>query len=153
MMQDGKALQAGTSHFLGQNFAKSFDVKFVNKENQLEYAWATSWGVSTRLMGALIMAHSDDNGLVLPPKLAPIQVVIVPIYKTPEDLAAISEKVDPDLRRAESRGDFGQVRRQRQSAFGMEVCRVRAARECRSGSGSECAISRTERSRSPAATR
>lgn len=95
MMQDGKALQAGTSHFLGQNFAKSFDVQFVNKENQLEYAWATSWGVSTRLMGALIMAHSDDNGLVLPPKLAPIQVVIIPIYKTPEDLATISSKVDP----------------------------------------------------------
>lgn len=97
LMQDGKALQAGTSHFLGQNFAKAFDVKFVNKENQLEYAWATSWGVSTRLMGALIMAHSDDNGLVLPPKLAPIQVVIVPIYKSPEDLATISEKVDPLL--------------------------------------------------------
>jgi prolyl-tRNA synthetase len=95
LMQDGKALQAGTSHFLGQNFAKAFDVKFVNKENQLEYAWATSWGVSTRLMGALIMAHSDDQGLVLPPKLAPIQVVIVPIYKSPEDLATISEKVAP----------------------------------------------------------
>ncbi len=97
LMQDGKALQCGTSHFLGQNFAKSFDVKFVNKENQLEYAWATSWGVSTRLMGALIMAHSDDQGLVLPPKLAPIQVVIIPIYKTPEDLASISEKVSPLL--------------------------------------------------------
>jgi prolyl-tRNA synthetase len=95
LMQDGKALQAGTSHFLGQNFAKSFDVQFVNKENQLEYAWATSWGVSTRLMGALIMAHSDDQGLVLPPKLAPIHVVIIPIYKSPEDLAAISAKVDP----------------------------------------------------------
>jgi prolyl-tRNA synthetase len=95
LMQDGKALQAGTSHFLGQNFAKSFDVQFVNKENTLEYAWATSWGVSTRLMGALIMAHSDDNGLVLPPKLAPIQVVIVPIHKTPEDLAKISEKAVP----------------------------------------------------------
>ncbi|MEJ7623060.1 MAG: proline--tRNA ligase [Pyrinomonadaceae bacterium] len=95
LMQDGKALQAGTSHFLGQNFAKSFDVKFVNKDNQQEFAWATSWGVSTRLMGALIMAHSDDNGLVLPPKLAPIQVVIVPIYKTPEDLATISEKINP----------------------------------------------------------
>ncbi len=95
LMQDGKALQSGTSHFLGQNFSRSFDVKFVNKENQLEYPWATSWGVSTRLMGALIMAHSDDNGLVLPPKLAPIQVVIVPIYKTPEDLAKISEKVAP----------------------------------------------------------
>ena len=95
LMQDGKALQAGTSHFLGQNFAKSFDVKFVNKENEQEYAWATSWGVSTRLMGALIMAHSDDQGLVLPPKLAPIQVVIIPIHKTPEDLAAISEVVNP----------------------------------------------------------
>ena len=95
LMQDGKALQSGTSHFLGQNFAKSFDVQFVNKENTLEYAWATSWGVSTRLMGALIMAHSDDQGLVLPPKLAPIHVVIIPIYKSPEDLAKISEKVDP----------------------------------------------------------
>ena len=95
LMQDGKALQAGTSHFLGQNFAKGFDVQFVNKENQLEYAWATSWGMTTRMIGALIMAHSDDNGLVLPPKLAPIQVVIVPIYKTPEDLAKISEKVNP----------------------------------------------------------
>lgn len=95
IMQDGKALQAGTSHFLGQNFAKAFDVQFVNKENTLEYAWATSWGVTTRLIGALIMAHSDDNGLVLPPKLAPIQVVIVPIYKSPEDLAKISEKVNP----------------------------------------------------------
>src|SRR5262245_8397018 len=95
MMQDGKALQAGTSHFLGQNFAKGFDVQFVNKENKLEYAWATSWGMTTRMIGALIMTHSDDNGLVLPPKLAPIQVVIVPIYKSPEDLAAISEKVDP----------------------------------------------------------
>jgi len=95
LMQDGKALQCGTSHFLGQNFARAFDVKFVNKDNEQEYAWATSWGVSTRLMGALIMAHSDDQGLVLPPKLAPIQVVIVPIYKSPEDLAAISAKVDP----------------------------------------------------------
>ncbi len=95
LMQDGKALQCGTSHFLGQNFSKSFDVQFVNKENQLEYPWATSWGVSTRLMGALIMAHSDDQGLVLPPKLAPIQVVIVPIHKSPEDLAKISEKIIP----------------------------------------------------------
>lgn len=94
MMQDGKALQAGTSHFLGQNFAKAFDVQFVNKENKLEYVWATSWGVSTRLMGALIMAHSDNNGLVLPPKLAPFQVVIVPIYKNMEQLATISERVD-----------------------------------------------------------
>lgn len=95
MMQDGKALQAGTSHFLGQNFAKAFDVKFSNKENQQDYVWGTSWGVSTRLMGALIMAHSDDEGLVLPPKLAPIQVVIVPIFKGAEQLEAISEKVLP----------------------------------------------------------
>jgi len=93
MMQDGKALQAGTSHFLGQNFAKAFDVQFVNKENKLDYVWATSWGVSTRLIGALIMAHSDNNGLVLPPKLAPFQVVIVPIYKNEDQLAVISEKV------------------------------------------------------------
>ena len=94
LMQDGKALQAGTSHFLGQNFAKAFDVKFASKEGKLDYVWGTSWGVSTRLMGALIMAHSDDQGLVLPPKLAPIQVVIVPIYRGEEQLAAISEKVD-----------------------------------------------------------
>lgn len=93
MMQDGKALQSGTSHFLGQNFAKAFDVKFINKENKLDYVWATSWGVSTRLMGALIMTHSDDNGLVLPPHLAPIQVVIVPIYRKQEQLAMVSEKV------------------------------------------------------------
>lgn len=93
MMQDGKALQSGTSHFLGQNFAKAFDVKFINKENKLDYVWATSWGVSTRLMGALIMTHSDDNGLVLPPHLAPIQVVIVPIYRKQEQLAVVSEKV------------------------------------------------------------
>jgi prolyl-tRNA synthetase len=92
LMQDGKALQSGTSHFLGQNFAKAFDVTFTTKEGTLDYVWATSWGVSTRLMGALIMAHSDDNGLVLPPKLAPIQVVIVPIYKGEEQLALISEK-------------------------------------------------------------
>ena len=93
LMQDGKALQAGTSHFLGQNFAKAFDVQFVTKDNKKEFVWATSWGVSTRLMGALIMSHSDDNGLVLPPKLAPIQVVIVPIYKTDEGLAKITEVV------------------------------------------------------------
>ena len=93
LMQDGKALQAGTSHFLGQNFAKAFDVTFVTKENKQDYVWATSWGVSTRLMGALIMTHSDDNGLVLPPNLAPFQVVIVPIYKNEEQLNAISEKV------------------------------------------------------------
>ena len=91
LMQDGKALQAGTSHFLGQNFAKAFDVKFANKEGKLEHVWASSWGVSTRLMGALIMTHSDDNGLVLPPNLAPIQVIIVPIYKGEEQFSAISE--------------------------------------------------------------
>jgi prolyl-tRNA synthetase len=91
LMQDGKALQAGTSHFLGQNFAKAFDVQFTSKEGKLEHVWATSWGVSTRLMGALVMAHSDDNGLVLPPKLAPIQVVIVPIYKGSEQLESIGE--------------------------------------------------------------
>lgn len=95
MMQDGKALQSGTSHFLGQNFAKSFDVTFLNKENKPEYVWATSWGVSTRLMGALIMVHSDDNGLVLPPKLAPIQVVIVPITKGGDQLDKISAKLQP----------------------------------------------------------
>ncbi|MFM1776058.1 MAG: hypothetical protein RJA53_1668 [Bacteroidota bacterium] len=93
MMQDGKALQAGTSHFLGQNFAKAFDVKFSDKNNNLEYVWATSWGVSTRLIGALVMAHSDDQGLVLPPKIAPLQVVIVPIYKGDEQKAAIDAKV------------------------------------------------------------
>jgi len=93
LMQDGKALQSGTSHFLGQNFAKAFDVRFTNKEGKEDFVWATSWGVSTRLMGALIMAHSDDNGLVLPPKLAPFQVVIVPIFKDEVQLAAISEKV------------------------------------------------------------
>ena len=93
LMQDGKALQSGTSHFLGQNFAKAFDVKYIDKIGKSEYVWATSWGVSTRLMGALIMSHSDDNGLVLPPKLAPIQVVIVPIYKNDEQLKLIDEKI------------------------------------------------------------
>ena len=95
MMQDGKALQSGTSHFLGPNFAKAFDVTYLNKDNRPEYVWATSWGVSTRLIGALIMTHSDDNGLVLPPKLAPIQVVIIPITKGAEQLKAITEKVTP----------------------------------------------------------
>ena len=104
LMQDGKALQAGTSHFLGQNFAKAFDVKFANKEGQKEYVWATSWGVSTRLMGALVMTHSDDNGLVLPPKLAPIQVVIVPIYKGLEQLETISEKVMPFVTELRKKG-------------------------------------------------
>ena len=94
LMQDGKALQGGTSHFLGQNFAKAFDVKYLNKEQKLDYVWATSWGVTTRLIGALIMAHSDDNGLILPPKLAPIHVVIVPIHKNEEELARINEKAE-----------------------------------------------------------
>ncbi len=104
MMQDGKALQSGTSHFLGQNFAKAFDVKFINKNNELEYVWATSWGVSTRLMGALIMTHSDDNGLVLPPHLAPMQVVIIPIYKSMEQLAEIDAKVAPIVEKFKKMG-------------------------------------------------
>ena len=104
LMQDGKALQAGTSHFLGQNFAKAFDVKFADKNGKLEHVWATSWGVSTRLMGALIMSHSDDNGLVLPPKLAPIQVVIVPIYKNMEQLEAISIKANEIKDELKTRG-------------------------------------------------
>ena len=104
MMQDGKALQSGTSHFLGQNFAKSFYVTFLNKENKPEYVWATSWGVSTRLMGALIMVHSDDNGLVLPPNLAPIQVVMIPIYKNDEQLNAIREKLQPVILELQAAG-------------------------------------------------
>lgn len=104
LMQDGKALQSGTSHFLGQNFAKAFDVKFADKSGKLEHVWATSWGVSTRLMGALIMAHSDDNGLVLPPKLAPIQVVIVPIYKGEEQLNQIGEKVNVIVEKLRAKG-------------------------------------------------
>lgn len=104
LMQDGKALQAGTSHFLGQNFAKAFDVKFLNSEGKQEFVWATSWGVSTRLIGALIMSHSDDNGLVLPPKLAPIHVVIVPIYKTDEQLEAIREKIAPMISELKQKG-------------------------------------------------
>lgn len=104
LMQDGKALQAGTSHFLGQNFAKAFDVKFLTKENKQEYVWATSWGVSTRLIGALVMAHSDDQGLILPPKIAPLQVVIVPIYKGEEQKALIGEKVAEIVRELKSKG-------------------------------------------------
>lgn len=104
LMQDGKALQAGTSHFLGQNFAKAFNVQFLSKENKLEFVWATSWGVSTRLMGALVMSHSDDNGLVLPPKLAPIQVVIIPIYKTDDQLELITAKANEIMSALKSRG-------------------------------------------------
>ena len=97
LMQDGKALQAGTSHFLGQNFAKAFDVKFSDKQNKLDYVWATSWGVSTRLIGGLVMVHSDDQGLVLPPKIAPLQVVIIPIYKGEEQKANIDNKIKNEL--------------------------------------------------------
>ncbi len=104
LMQDGKALQSGTSHFLGQNFGKAFNVQFINKENQLEYAWATSWGVSTRLMGALIMTHSDDNGLVLPPQLAPIQVVIIPIYKSADELDALNGRLEELAARLRAKG-------------------------------------------------
>ncbi len=104
MMQDGKALQSGTSHFLGQNFAKAFDVKFATREGNLDYVWATSWGVSTRLMGALIMAHSDDNGLVLPPRLAPTHVVIVPIYQKPDQLPMLAEKILPLKKELEAKG-------------------------------------------------
>ena len=104
LMQDGKALQSGTSHFLGQNFAKAFDVQYINKEGKLEYVWATSWGVSTRLMGALIMAHSDNNGLVLPPKLAPIQVVLIPIYKGEEQMRQIVERLRTIAEELKSKG-------------------------------------------------
>ncbi|MCS6933809.1 MAG: proline--tRNA ligase [Chitinophagales bacterium] len=104
MMQDGQALQAGTSHFLGQNFAKAFDVQFLNKEGKLEYVWATSWGVSTRLIGALIMAHSDDDGLILPPKLAPLQVVVVPITRGEDDMKKICERVEPLIRELKAKG-------------------------------------------------
>ena len=104
LMQDGKALQSGTSHFLGQNFAKAFDVQFANKEGKLDHVWASSWGVSTRLMGALVMAHSDDKGLVLPPKLAPYQVVIVPIYRSEEQLATVTEKVDVIMAKLKAKG-------------------------------------------------
>mgnify|MGYP001208733238 FL=1 len=104
LMQDGKSLQAGTSHFLGQNFAKAFDVKFASKNGDLDYVWATSWGVSTRLMGALVMTHSDDNGLVLPPKLAPIQVVIIPIYKSKEEFNTVESYIEPILKKLKSKG-------------------------------------------------
>ena len=104
MMQDGKALQSGTSHFLGQNFAKAFDVTYLNKENKPEYVWATSWGVSTRLIGALIMTHSDDNGLVLPPRLAPIQVVIIPIATKPEQMELVNKEVEPILAQLKAKG-------------------------------------------------
>ena len=104
MMQDGKALQSGTSHFLGQNFAKAFDVTYLNKENKPEYVWATSWGVSTRLIGALIMTHSDDNGLVLPPKLAPLQVVIIPIATKPEQMEVVNKEVQPIMEALRAKG-------------------------------------------------
>ena len=117
MMQDGKALQSGTSHFLGQNFAKAFEVQYLNKENKPEYVWATSWGVSTRLIGALIMTHSDDNGLVLPPRLAPIQVVIIPIATKPEQMEQVNKEVQPIIEEL-------RVRRCRQQASWLQVCRL-----------------------------
>ena len=104
LMQDGKALQAGTSHFLGQNFAKAFDVKYANKNGDLDYVWATSWGVSTRLMGALIMTHSDDNGLVLPPNLAPVQVVLIPIYRSDEGFDLVCKYLNPVITELKSKG-------------------------------------------------
>src|SRR5947208_14663526 len=104
LVQDGKAIQAGNSHFLGQNFARAFDVTFATKENTVDHVWATSWGVSTRLVGTLIMAHSDDNGLVLPPKMAPIHVVIIPIARNEEQLKAIDEKVFPIKKELEEKG-------------------------------------------------
>ena len=137
MMQDGKALQSGTSHFLGQNFAKAFDVKFINKENKLDYVWATSWGVSTRLMGALIMTHSDDNGLVLPPHLAPIQVVIVPIYRKQEQLAMVSEKVAGIVEALEGKRHQREIRRRRQQTPGIQIRRLRAGRVCLCASSSD----------------
>src|SRR5690606_9978701 len=104
LMQDGKALQAGTSHFLGQNFAKAFDVKFADKENKLDYVWATSWGVSTRLIGALVMAHSDDQGLIMPPRIAPLQVVIVPIYKGEDSKPVLNEKAESIVKALKNKG-------------------------------------------------
>jgi prolyl-tRNA synthetase len=104
MMQDGKSLQAGTSHFLGQNFAHAFDVKFATKDGKLDYVWGTSWGVSTRLIGALIMAHSDDDGLILPPKLAPIHVVIVPIFRNDDELKRVTDAVEPIIKSLRSQG-------------------------------------------------
>ena len=143
-MQDSKALQAGTSHFLGQNFAKAFDVKFQNKEGKLEYAWATSWGVSTRLVGGLIMTHSDDQGLVLPPRLAPIHAVIVPIFKTPEEKTKVLEAAQHAGRRpsaicrsarmAELRAGEREGGRPRAISAGLQVQRVGAAAACRCAS-------------------
>ena len=128
LMQDGKALQSGTSHFLGQNFAKAFDVQYTNKEGKLEYVWATSWGVSTRLMGALIMAHSDNNGLVLPPKLAPIQVVMIPIYRGEEQRQQVVERFEQIARELESRGVSVKIdaRDNVRSGFKFAICSKRS---------------------------
>ena len=123
-MQDGKALQAGTSHFLGQNFAKAFDVKFLNKENKLDYVWATSWGVSTRLIGALVMAHSDDQGLILPPKIAPIQVVIVPIYKGDQQKALIDNKAKEIINQLKDLGIRVKYDDNDNTQAGLEICRI-----------------------------
>ena len=128
LMQDGKALQSGTSHFLGQNFAKAFDVQYINKEGKLEYVWATSWGVSTRLMGALHHGSSDNNGLVLPPKLAPIQVVLIPIYKGRGADAADRRTSSHHRRRAQVEGTLREDRRPRQRPLGLQVRRIRAQR-------------------------
>lgn len=152
MMQDGKALQSGTSHFLGQNFAKAFDVQYVNKEGKLEYVWATSWGVSTRLMGALIMAHSDNNGLVLPPKLAPIQVVMVPIYKTAEQLAAICERFDAIAAELRERGISVKIDAATTSVRASSS-RNTSSRACRCGWPWAAATWRTAQSSWCAATR
>ena len=135
MMQDGKALQSGTSHFLGQNFAKAFDVQFATKEGKQEYVWATSWGVSTRLMGALIMSHSDDNGLVLPPKLAPLQVAIVPIYKSLEGLEKIRQTVSGLMDKLKAAGISVKFD-DRDAKTRLEICRLRVeGSSCTSGYG------------------
>ena len=134
MMQDGKALQAGTSHFLGQNFAKAFDVTYATKDGGKEFVWASSWGVSTRLMGALIMTHSDDKGLVVPPKLAPIEAVIVPIQKGGEANEVVNTACEKLRERFEGRRAAREARRRRHQALGLEVCRIRAqGRSCAFG--------------------
>ena len=150
MMQDGKALQAGTSHFLGQNFAKAFDVLFTTKENKQEHVWATSWGVSTRLMGALIMTHSDDHGLVLPPKLAPVQVAIVPIAKNAEQMEAIRAYLAPCLARDAGQGHHGEVRRRRHRRSRVGSSPSTSSRAIRCASPSDHATWRTVRWRWPA---
>ena len=128
LMQDGRALQAGTSHFLGQNFAKAFDVQYATSSGQLEYVWGTSWGVSTRLMGALIMVHGDDAGLVLPPRLAPVQIVIIPIYKSEEERKAIDQYGASDPRAATECRIFCAIRRPRHAETWLGICCLRSRR-------------------------